>query len=104
MRFSRLFLPLLFAFALLSVQQGSTAHAFSHLFAEQGQDKQTPHSQTCEKCASYAQLGSALLAALHAFTPLVFAEAKLARSFQPPHSQHALTASARGPPASLQIA
>lgn len=104
MRFSRLFLPLLFVFALLSAQQGSTAHAFSHLFAEQGQDKQAPHSPTCEKCASYVQLGSALITAPHEFTPLDFADAKLARSFQSAHSQHALAASARAPPVPLPIA
>lgn len=101
MKLSRLFLPLFFALSLLSAQQGSMAHAFSHLFAEQGheQDKQAPHSLSCEKCASYAQLGSALHSALHEFTIGTFSDTQLIDAFDPFHSHQSLVVSARGPPA-----
>jgi hypothetical protein len=103
MRFSRFFLPVLFAFTLLSAQQVGAAHALSHAFEEQSQkDKQAPHSTACEKCATYAQLGSALSVGDYDFAlPQVSDEAvrHFADSF---HYFHILAADARGPPYLLQ--
>lgn len=74
----------LFILSLVAVfglgQQGAAAHAISHMADGQGesqQHKQLPHSQNCEKCVVYAQLGSAidtehtllLLAVQHQQTP-----------------------------------
>ena len=55
--------PLLLALALLFAQQVGVAHALHHALenlAQQQEDKQSPPSNTCEKCDAYAQLGSAL--------------------------------------------
>lgn len=104
MRPSRLFLPLFFALALLFAQQGSTAHAFSHVFAEQGQDqdKRAAHAQTCEKCASYAQLGSALHTPVHHFAVAVFSAEQAAPPLSTFRSHRSFAAFARGPPAPAQ--
>ncbi len=66
--------PLLLVFTLLFAQQVGAAHALHHAFEDLTQhqeSKQAPHSNTCEKCADYAQLGSALNVCIHNFTPLV---------------------------------
>jgi hypothetical protein len=60
MRASRLFLPLLFAFALLFAQQGALTHGISHTLATQSQDQSLPHHEHCDLCAAYAQIGSAV--------------------------------------------
>jgi len=97
---SRLFTSVFFAFALLFAQQGGALHALRHAFEEQIQqkNKQSPHSQTCEQCASYAQLGSALNSGFLSFD----LQSSLFRSFtQAPlvfFTQHTLPAIARGPP------
>lgn len=45
-------------------QQGVALHAISHLADGQNEsqqrDKSLPHSQSCEKCGVYAELGSAV--------------------------------------------
>ena len=101
MKLSRLFTPLLFALSLLFAQQVGAAHVLRHTLQEQSQqNKQLPH-QACEKCAHYAQLGSALNVAVLDFAPpLEFAETirHVAVTF---HSIHTLTAVARGPPVSF---
>ncbi len=104
MNFSRLFQPLFFAFVLLFAQQAGAAHALSHAFEDisQQQDKQAPHSPACEKCAAYAQLGSALSNGAIDFTPPQISRAAvrhIAATFQ---SIRLLAAVARGPPALLQ--
>ena len=103
MRLSRFFLPVLFAFALLSAQQVGAEHALSHAFEEQSQkDKQAPHSNTCEKCATYAQLGSALSVGHYDFSlPQVCDEVVLHYTSTFHHFNN-LVADARGPPALLQ--
>jgi hypothetical protein len=103
MRLSRFFLPVLFAFALLSAQQVGAEHALSHAFEEQSQkDKQAPHSNTCEKCATYAQLGSALSVGNYDFS-LPQASDEVVRHYTSTfHHFNNLVADARGPPAHLQ--
>ena len=59
----RLFLVLTLVTAFALGQQGAAVHAISHIADEQEQSQQQkhlPHSQSCEKCAAYAQLGSAV--------------------------------------------
>jgi hypothetical protein len=60
MRLSRLFLPLLFVLALLFAQQGALVHSIAHALDEHSQDHSLPHEERCDKCAAYAQLGSAV--------------------------------------------
>lgn len=105
MLLSRLFLPLLFICSLLLAQQGGIAHTLSHTLAGQTQqeDKQSPHSLHCELCALDAQLGSALnspaiIFALALLPAVIWAQHST--SFKPAHS---VTATARGPPAPLQV-
>ena len=97
----RLLLPIFLALVLLFAQQGGVLHALHHSLVELSQqhNKQSPHEPAdCEQCTSFAQLGSALnsgylsielhslLAQTHAQRRYVF------------HTQHTLTATARGPP------
>jgi hypothetical protein len=100
---SRLILPLLCAFSLLLAQQVGAAHTLSHTLEELSQhEKHTSDSPACEKCAAYAQLGSALSNGAIDFTPLkISSEAvrHIAATFQ---SIHLLAAVARGPPSILQ--
>lgn len=100
MRLARLFLPVSLAFALLFAQQVGAVHTLSHEFEELSQkDKQAPHSNSCEKCASYAQMGSALSVGTYDLAlPQVTDEAAV-HSADNFHSAHLLVAVARGPPA-----
>ena len=106
MRFFRLFLPVLFAFALLAAQQDGAAHAISHALSDalpeltHKQDKQASHSHhTCEKCAIYAQLGSAPIMGTYDFAlPAVSGEAIQHRDTSFSFAR-VLVAVARGPPA-----
>ncbi|MBI1175014.1 MAG: hypothetical protein GC139_07080 [Sideroxydans sp.] len=104
MRRYRLLLPLLFAFVLLFAQQVGAAHTLSHTLADmaQQQDKTTPHSQACEKCEHYAQMGSALSVGAFDFTPPAFSGEAIQHSVADFQSIHTLVAVARGPPARLQ--
>jgi len=98
----RALLPLFFAFALLSAQQGGAVHALSHSLEQtKQQDKQAPHSPACEQCATYAQLGSALnVGAFNFILPAAVGEI-VAHRTSAFRSIHTLAAAARGPPAAL---
>ena len=52
------------AIMLLFAQQGAAVHALSHFSdsapTPSSQDKQLPHSQACDKCISYSQMGGAV--------------------------------------------
>lgn len=66
----RIILHVWLALLLLFAQQGALLHALSHvpgpLPAQSQPDKQLPHSQACDKCVVYGQLGAGVAA-----TPLV---------------------------------
>ncbi len=104
MKLSRFFQPLFLAFVLLFAQQAGVAHALHHALddvAQHQKGKQAPDSGSCERCADYAQLGSALSAGGYDFIPLnVSSEAILPRNLVF-HSIHVLAAVARGPPSLL---
>lgn len=97
----RLFLPVFLAFVLLFAQQGGVVHALRHALAEQSQhqDNQTPHSNACEQCTSYSQLGSALNSSHFSFDLLASLTQELAQHHVAVHTQQTLIATARGPPA-----
>ena len=100
-RFRVNFFPLLLAFVLLFAQQAGAAHALHHAFedlTQQQEDKQAPHSDTCEKCADYAQLGSALNVGVYDFTPLVVSDETVQHRNMAFRSIHILAAVARAPP------
>lgn len=93
--------PVFFAFVLLLAQQGGVLHALRHVLAEQSQqqqDKQTPHSNACEQCTSYSQLGNALNSSLYSFDLLASLTQEQAQYHVAAHTQQTLTATARGPP------
>jgi len=101
MKSSRLFQPLFLAFALLFAQQGGAAHALRHALedlTQQQEDKQVPHSDTCEKCATYAQLGSALNVGAYDFTPPVLFHEMVQQRTIAFRSVPVLAAAARAPP------
>ena len=103
MKSARLILPLLCALSLLFAQQAGAAHTLSHALEEQSQhDKHPSDSPACEKCAAYAQLGSALSAGTTAFTPPQISGVTIRRSTASFQTIHLLAAVARGPPALLQ--
>jgi hypothetical protein len=102
-----IFFPLLLALALLFAQQAGAAHALHHALenlTQQQEDKQAPHSNTCEQCAAYAQLGSALNVGPYDFTPLLVSDEKVQHRTISFRSVHTLPAVARGPPQSKRIA
>jgi hypothetical protein len=105
MKLSRPYLPFFLAFVLLFAQQAGAAHAVWHAFEDitQHQDKQAPHSEACEQCATYAQLASALTTNPIDFTPPQIsgiAEQKFSTTFL---TTRILAAVARGPPSLLLI-
>ena len=104
MNLSRLFQPLFFSFVLLFAQQAGAAHALSHAFEDisRHQDKHAPHSAACEKCATYAQLGSALSAGPIDFNPPQLSGEAVLHVAPTYHSTHIVAAVARGPPSILQ--
>lgn len=96
-----IFSRLLLIFALLFAQQAGAAHALHHAFEDltkQHQDKQAPHSDNCEQCANYAQLGSALNAGAYDFTPLLLSGETIQHRTITFRSIPILAAAARGPP------
>jgi hypothetical protein len=107
MKFSRaIFFPLLLTFVLLFAQQTGTAHSLRHALedlAQQQENKQAPHSSTCEKCADYAQLGSALNVGAYDFIPLPVSGETIQQFTLSFRSAHILAAAARGPPQSKII-
>lgn len=58
----RLFLVFTLAFLFGLGQQGAAVHAISHFAEEQGQtqDNKAAHGSFCDKCVTYAALGSAV--------------------------------------------
>lgn len=102
---SRLFLPLLLIFSLLFAQQSGFIHTLRHMLSghEQQNHQQTPHNHYCDQCALDIQLGSALHNASLTFTlPLPSADVWSHDSIFF-HQLHSLSATARGPPALLQL-
>lgn len=91
----------LFSILLFFSQQNALLHVLHHAYNEktQQQDKQTPHPNACEQCTSYSQLGSTLNSSLFSFDLLASLTQELALRRFPVHTQHTLTATARGPPA-----
>ena len=104
MRFSRAVLfPLLLTFVLLFAQQAGALHTLSHALEEQSQhDKQAPHSDACEQCAAYAQLGNALSSTFHSFVAITVPTEVVRHRSTTLRSIHVLSAAARGPPVLLQ--
>jgi hypothetical protein len=102
MKLSRAILfPLLLAFVLLFAQQAGAAHALHHTLenlTQQQDDQQAPHSDTCEKCADYAQLGGALNVAAHDFTPLTVSDEAAPHRNITFRTVRILAAVARAPP------
>lgn len=104
MNLSRLYLPFFLAFVLLFAQQAGAAHALGHAFEDlaQHQGKQLPHP-ACEKCATYAQLGSAMTASPIDFTPPQISGIAVQHFNTTFLNTLLLTAAARGPPFFLLI-
>ena len=102
MKLSRIILfPLFLVLALLFAQQAGASHALRHALedlTQQQEDKQAPHSDTCEKCADYAQLGSALNVAVHDFIPLAVSDETAQHRSISFRSIRFLAAAARAPP------
>jgi len=95
------FFPLFLAFALLFALQAGAAHALHHAFEDSTQhqeSKQAPHSNTCEKCADYAQFGNALNACVNSFTPQVVFDEMVQYRASPFFTIRILAAVARAPP------
>jgi hypothetical protein len=102
MKFTRIFTPLFFTFALLFAQQAATAHALSHACEHDRQQGQhLPHSPACDKCEQHAQLGSALQACAFELPGITASSASAIACNDAFRSAQILTAAARGPPASL---
>jgi hypothetical protein len=103
MKQSRFLLPMMFAFALLFAQQAGATHALHHAFHDLTQkSKQAPHSNVCEKCATYAQLASALNVAIIGLDPTQAANEVVRHCTITFHSVGVVAAFARGPPSVLQ--
>jgi hypothetical protein len=106
MKLSRsIFFPLLLVFVLLFAQQAGAAHALHHALedlTQQEGDKQAHHSDVCEQCANYLQLGSALNVGAYEFTRLIVSSEAIQHGTTTFRSIHALAAVARGPPSLLQ--
>jgi hypothetical protein len=106
MKLSRtVFFPLLLAFVLLFAQQAGAVHSLHHVLedlTQQQDDKYSPHSDACEKCADYAQLSNALSVGTYDFTPLVVTDEAIQQRTIAFRSIPILAATARGPPAKLQ--
>ncbi|MDO8778086.1 MAG: hypothetical protein Q7K57_57090 [Burkholderiaceae bacterium] len=96
--------PLLLFFALLFAQQAGAAHAIHHALedlTQQQEDKYAPHSATCEKCADYVQLGSALNVGVIGFTPPHVSSEIIQHRTNAFRSIRILAATARAPPYSI---
>ena len=105
MKLSRFLQPMLLAFALLFAQQAGAAHALHHAFEDLPQhhqeDKQAPHSNTCEKCADYAQLSSALNVGASNFIPLFLSDETVQQFTVSLRFVSVIAAVARAPPYSV---
>ena len=101
----RFFLSLFVALLLLTGQQEVAVHALRHVLAEQAPQpgKKSQHTNDCELCISYAQLGSALATPtqnIALLTSLGQSVVPFQRTFS---THHPVQANARGPPASPQL-
>ena len=92
-------LHLFMAFVLLFAQQAGAAHALHHALEDAAQhDKNVPHSDACEQCADYAQLGNALGTNGFELPPALAANEAI-QPFAPAlHFPPILVATARAPP------
>ena len=102
-----IFFPLLLAFALLFAQQAGAAHALRHALedlTQRQENKPAPHSYTCEKCADYAQLGSALNVGAQDCILLLLSDETVQYPTISFRSARTLPAVARGPPQAKTIA
>jgi len=102
MLLSRSLTSLLLALVLLFAQQGGTLHTLGHVFADQNkqqQHKQAPHTNDCEQCTTYAQLGSALNNGFMSFELGLSLIQLSAHNSSPLLIRHSLPVFARGPPA-----
>jgi hypothetical protein len=100
-RYRGILFPLLLVFILLFAQQAGAAHALHHALEDlthQQHDKNAPHSDNCEQCANYAQLGSALNVGTLDFTPPTVSGETIQHRSVVFRSIHVLAALARGPP------
>ena len=91
----------LFSLLLFFSQQSALLHVLHHASNEktQQQDKQTPHSNACEQCTSYSQLGSAINSSPFTFNLLASLTQELVQHHFADHTQRIHSATARGPPA-----
>ncbi len=101
MNLPRFVLPLFLVLALLAAQQAGAAHAIGHALEHSEQDQHTAHSAACEKCASYAQLGSALKVGAFDLALITLSGAAPSQFTALAAPFHAFAAAARGPPAVL---
>jgi len=101
----RIIPAIFFSLLLLFSQQNAMLHVLHHVYAEktQQQNKEIPHTGTCEQCTNYFQFGSTVGSS--EFVPNL-----LAPVIQNIHhqilfffSQYPPAASARGPPPFSQI-
>lgn len=108
---------LLFAFTLIlsfgMAQMGVVTHEISHYTnpaatdqqqnfnknsSKHSQNDQTPHGQVCEKCVSYAEIGSAIPSTHIALALTVTARPHTSASLQSSSHAKPLTYQARAPP------
>ena len=101
----RFFPSLVVALLLLLGQQGGATHALRHVLAEQSQqqNKKTQHTNDCEQCISYAQLGSALNSHFLTLALLTSLKQTLSQHHTEFFTLHLVPATARGPPTSPSI-
>jgi hypothetical protein len=99
MKRSRFVLPVIFALALLFAQQVGATHALHHAFENVSQkDKAAPHARVCEKCATYAQLASALNVGIFDLALPQAADEVVQHCTIAFQSNRVIAAFARGPP------
>lgn len=108
MKLSRtIFFPLFLAFVMLFAQQAGAAHALHHALDDLSQhqkDKQAPHTDACEKCSDYTQLGSALNVSALDFILLAVSDVLVQHRSPDFRSALVIPAVARGPPPPRRIA
>lgn len=99
--FNSLPIRFLMIFALLFAQQAGAAHALHHALEDLTRhqtNKCAPHSDNCEKCANYAQLGSALSIGAIDFMPPIASDETIQHRSSTFRPIHILAATARAPP------
>lgn len=99
--FRRLFLTLSLVFLFGLGQQGAAVHAISHFADEQGQsqpDNKAHHAAFCDKCVTYASLGSAIGSDSLAFIPQTDHQSHFIESGIRHFADHTHHYAARAPP------